>query len=419
MMAEPRVITAIDVGSSKIVALVGEAGAEFGAGRPGDFSVIGVGIVPSRGVKRGQIINVTEATAAIREAVDGAERSSVNKITSAIVSISGSHITSQNSQGAVAIGRGDQGVSSEDVNHSLEAAQAITVPNNREIIHVIPRHFRVDEQDGVRNPMEMLGFRLEVQAHIITGATTAIHNLLKCCSQAQVDVSELVLGPLASAEAVLTSTEREMGAIVVDIGSGTTDVAVFIDGAVWHTSCLEVGGSHFTSDLAICLRLPLETAEQVKIANGHCNVNDLPPDQPFVVAGFGDEQRVSVQRHDIAEILQARAEELFGLIMKEVKRSGYDGLLPAGLVVTGGASQLPGLREAAREVTGLPVRMAQPKDLQGLVDSLHSPAYSTGIGLLKWGMHDVVARPSKRRRPPIKFNLPIGGWLRNLLPKYT
>ncbi len=413
-MAEPRVVTAIDVGSSKVVALVGEARADNSSGMPGEFNVIGVGVVPSRGVKRGQIINVNEATAAIREAVDGAERSSGLKITNVIVSISGNHITSQNSQGAVAIGRGDQGVGVEDINHSLESAQAITVPNNREIIHVIPRHFRVDEQDGVRNPIGMLGFRLEVQAHIITGATTAIHNLLKCTSQAQVDVTELVLAPLASAEAVLTSTEREMGAIVVDIGSGTADVAVFIDGAVWHTSCIEVGGSHFTSDLALVLRLPLETAEQIKLSHGHANLADLPADQPFVVAGFGDEQRVSVQRREIAEILQARAEEFFGMVMQEVKRSGYDGLLPAGLVVTGGGSLLPGLRDVARQVTGLPVRMAQPRDLQGLVDSLHSPAYSTGIGLLKWGMHDVVARPSKRRRP--SFNIGIGGWLRNLLP---
>jgi cell division protein FtsA len=302
----------------------------------------------------------------------------------------------------------------EDINHSLESAQAISVPNNREIIHVIPRHFRVDEQDGVRNPIGMLGFRLEVQAHIVTGATTAIHNLLKCASQAQIDVNELVLAPLASAEAVLTSTEREMGAILVDIGSGTTDVAIFIDGAVWHAGVLEVGGSLFTSDLALCLRLPLETAEQIKLSHGHASTGEMPMDQPFVVTGFGDEQRVSIQRRDIAEILQARAEELFGLIMQEVKRSGYDGLLPAGLVVTGGGSLLPGLREVARDVTGLPVRMAQPRDLQGLVDTLHSPAYSTAIGLLRWGMHDIVARPSRRRRPT--FNFSFGGWFKNLLP---
>lgn len=409
-MAEPRVITAIDVGSSKVVSLVGEATAE-----PGEFSVIGVGVVPARGIKRGQIANVAEATSAIRESLDGAERSSALRINSAIVSISGSHIDSQNSHGAVAISRGDQGVGLNDINHSLESAQAISVPNNREIIHVIPRHFKVDEQDGVRNPIGMLGFRLEVQAHIVTGATTSIQNLIKCANAAQVQVSELVLTALGSAEAVLTSTEREMGVVLVDIGSGTTDIAIFIDGAVWHTCVLEVGGAHFTSDLALCLRLPLETAEQIKLSGGHCNPNDLPPGNPFIVAGFGDEERVSVQRREVAEILQARAEELFGLIVREIKRSGYDGLLPAGLVITGGGALLPGLREVAREVTSLPARIAQPTGLQGLVDTLHSPAYSTAIGLLKWGMHDIVARPSRRRRPTLNLN--VKGWWSNLLPK--
>ena len=409
-MAEPRIITAIDVGSSKVVSLVGEA-----TSVPGEFSVIGVGVTPARGMKRGQIINVAEATAAIRESLDGAERSSALKVNSAIVSISGSHIGSQNSHGAVAISRGDQGVSLNDINHSLESAQAITVPNNREIIHVIPRHFKVDEQDGVRNPIGMLGFRLEVQAHIVTGATTSIQNLIKCANAAQIEVSELVLTALGSAEAVLTSTEREMGVVLVDIGNGTTDIAIFIDGSVWHTRVLEVGGSHFTSDLALCLRLPLETAEQIKLANGHCNPDDLPLDNPFIVAGFGDAEKVSIYRREVAEILRARAEELFGLILQEIKRSGYDGLLPAGLVITGGGALLPGLRDVARDVTNLPVRIAQPTGLHGLVDTLHSPAYSTAIGLLKWGMHDIVARPSKRRRPTL--NLDVKGWWSNLLPK--
>ncbi len=409
-MAEPRIITAVDVGSSKVISLVGEATAA-----PGEFSVIGVGMAPARGMKRGQIINVAEATAAIRESLDGAERSSALKINSAIVGISGSHISSQNSHGAVAISRGEQGVNLNDINHSLESAQAISAPNNREIIHVIPRHFKVDEQDGVRNPIGMLGFRLEVQAHIVTGSTTSIQNLIKCANAAQIDVSELVLTALASAEAVLTPTEREMGVVLVDIGSGTTDIAIFIDGAVWHTCVLDVGGAHFTSDLALCLRLPLETAEQIKLANGHCNPNGLPLDNPLIVAGFGDEERVSVHRHEVAEILHARAEELFGMIVQEVKRSGYDGLLPAGLVITGGGALLPGLRDVARDVTNLPVRIAQPTGLQGLVDTLHSPAYSTVIGLLRWGMHDIVARPSKRRRPTLNLNMKA--WWGNLLPK--
>ncbi len=424
-MAEPRIVTAIDVGSSKVVALMAESPGEtrtVTAGPAGEFNVIGVGIAPSRGIKRGQIINISEAASAIHEAVEGAERSSANKISSAIMSIAGTHISTQNSQGTVAIGRGDQGVGQEDVDHAIEAAQAISVPNNREIIHVIARHFRVDEQEGVRNPMGMLGFRLEVQAHIVTGATTAIQNLMKCASMAQIEVPELVLAPLAAAEAVLTPTEREMGVILVDVGSGTTDVAIFIDGTVWHASTIEVGGGHFTSDLAMCLRLPLETAERIKISHGHAYPPDLSLEQPFVVAGFGDEQRITVQRRDIAMILQARAEELFGLVMQEVKRSGYDGLLTAGLVVTGGGSQLPGLREMGRDVTGLPVRIAQPRDIQGLVDNLHSPAYATAVGLLRWGMNEIMARPSRKRRASINLGgLGLGGFLANvmrqLLPK--
>lgn len=408
-MAEPKTITVVDVGSTKVVALTGEA-AENDAG----FTVIGVGMTSARGVRRGQIINVADATESIKEALAGAQASSGVKASHVLMSISGTHIQSQNSQGAVAIGRGDQGVTFDDINRALESAQAVTIPNNREILHVIPRHFRVDDQDGVRNPLGMLGFRLEVQAHIITCATTAMQNLLKCAQNAGIDVSEFVLAPLASAEAVLTPTEREMGAVLVDIGGGTTGVAVFIDGSAWHTHVLDVSASHFTSDLAQVLRLPLEAAEQLKVLYGSANPIDVPGDQMCEITGFGDEPLVRVQRREAAEILRARADELFGLIEQAIKRSGYDGLLPAGLIVTGGGSLLPGLRESAREVTGRPVRLTRPMALHGLVDSLQSPAYSTAIGMLHWGLQGVVAKPSKRRRFGPRLDLP--GWLRNLLP---
>jgi len=396
------------MGSTKVVSLVGEASAEV----DGLFTIIGVGMASTRGVRRGQIINVAEATESIRESLTGAEASSGIKSATVLMSISGNHIASQNSQGAVAIGRGDQGVTLDDINHALESAQAITVPNNREILHVIPRHFRLDDQDGVRNPVGMLGYRLEVQTHIITCATTAAQNLLKCAHTAGVDVSEFVLAPLASAEAVLTPTEREMGAVVVDIGGGVTGIAVFIEGAAWHTKVLDVGSQHFTSDLAQVLQLPMETAEQFKVTYGHASPLDVPGDQIVEMTGFGDEPRVRVMRREAAEIVRARADELFNLIETEIKRSGYDGLLPAGLVMTGGGSLLPGLRESARETTKRPVRLAHPANLQGLVDSLQSPAYSAAAGMLHWGMQGIAARPSKRRRGP--RDLP--GWLKNLLP---
>lgn len=408
-MAEPKTITVLDVGSTKVVALVGEA-----ADNEAGFTVIGVGMAVARGVRRGQIINVSDATACMKEALAGAQASSGVKASHVLMSIGGSHIASQNSQGAVAIGRGDQGVSFDDINRCLESAQAITVPNNREILHVIPRHFRVDDQDGVRNPVGMLGFRLEAQAHIITCATTAMQNLLKCAHAAGVDVSEFVLSPLASAEAVLTPTEREMGAVLVDIGGGTTGIAVFIDGSAWHTKVLDVGGSHFTSDLAQVLRLPMDAAEHLKVHYGHAHPPDVPVDQICDIVGFGDEPLVHVSRREAAEILRARADELFSLIEQEIKRSGYDGLLPAGLVITGGGSLLPGLRESARETTGRPVRLTRPMNLHGLVDALQSPAFSTAVGMLHWGLQGVVAKPSKRRRFGPRLDLP--GWLRNLLP---
>lgn len=412
-MAETgKIVTAIDIGSSKIVTLVGEAGET-----EGDFAIVGVGIVPSRGMKRGQIVNVNEVTQAIRESVDGAERSSATKISAALVSMAGNHIQSQNSHGAVAIGRGEQGVTQEDINRVLEAAQAVTVPNNREVIHVIPRHFKIDEQDGVRHPMGMLGYRLEAQTNIVTASSTAIQNLYKCLHQAQIEQAEVVLAPLASAEATLTPTEREMGVVMADIGHGTTDIAVYIDGAVWHVSVLEVGGWHFTSDLAKVLRLPLETAEQIKISHGHASLRDLPTDAPFVAAGFGDEGNISIQRRDMAEILHERARELFDLIMQEVKRSGYDGLLPAGLVLTGGGSSLPGMREVGRDVARLPVRIAMPTNLHGLVDSIRTPAYATSVGLVKWGMLNMVAKPARRRRGLPSINLNMKGWLSNLFPR--
>ena len=414
-MAEPKTITVVDVGSTKVVSLVGEASAEAanGVNNETGFTIVGVGMAPARGVRRGQIINVAEATEAIRDSLAGATASSGIKAASVLMSISGNHVASQNSQGAVAIGRGDQGVTLDDINHALESAQAITVPNNREILHVIPRHFRLDDQDGVRNPVGMLGFRLEVQAHIITCATTAAQNLLKCAHTAGADVHEFVLGPLASAEAVLTPTEREMGAVVVDIGGGVTGIAVFIEGSAWHTKVLDVGGQHFTSDLAQVLQLPMETAEQFKVTYGHASPMDVPGDQIVEMTGFGDEPRVRVMRRESAEILRARADELFNMIEGEIKRSGYDGLLPAGLVITGGGSLLPGLRESARDTTKRPVRLARPTNLHGLVDSLQSPAFSTAAGMLHWGSQGITTRPSKRRRFGPR-DLP--GWLKNLLP---
>lgn len=408
-MPETKTLTVVDVGSTKVLALVGELDdSEIG------FTVIGVGRAPSQGVRRGQVVNLAQATSAIREALIGAQISSGVRQTEAILSINGASVSSRNVNGTAPISRGYQGVTQQDVNRALESAQAVNLPSDRDILHVIPRRFRVDDQDGVRNPLGMLGFRLEVEAHLITISEVVEQNLIKCASDAGVAVSELVFAPLAAAEAVLTPAEREMGVVAVDIGGGVSGITIFIEGEAWYTSVIEVGGIHFTNDLAQVFSLPFETAERLKIDFGHANPNEVPVEQICDLAGFGDEPRVRVRRRDVAEVLNARAEELFELIINEIARSGYDGLLPAGLVLTGGAALLPGLRECARRITERPVRVAHPQGLHGLVDALQTPAASSAVGLLRWGTRELARRPARKRYPGEHFSL--REWLRKLLP---
>ncbi len=264
-------------------------------------------------------------------------------------------------------------IDQDDVARALDAAQAVAIPHNREIIHVIQRGFIVDGQDGIRMPIGMHGYRLEVEAHIITAAAATVENLRQCVQASGVQVSQFVLNPLASAEVVLSETERQMGAVVCDIGGGTTDLAIYIDGDIWHTMVLAVGGNHITSDIAHGLRLPLPQAEEIKKQYGHAIEDEVSESDLFTVRAFGEEHPIAVSRKELAHIIEARVEEIFQLVLQEIKRSGYDGLLPAGMVLTGGTSALPGMRSLASEVLGLPVRIAQPENLVGLVDQLHSP----------------------------------------------
>jgi cell division protein FtsA len=404
-----RTIVGIDVGSTKIATLVGESGTD------GALRIAGVGVVPSRGIKRGVVVNVAEATEAISASIEKAERSSGYQIARAFVSLAGTHVSAVNSRGVIAVARGERGIAQEDVDRAIEAARAIAIPTDREVLHVIPRGYSVDGQDGVRDPLGMTGFRLEVEAHIVTGATSSVHNLLKCVEGAHIAVDALVLDSIASGEAALTETEKEMGVALADIGGGTTDIAIFIDGSVWHTTILGVGGSHITNDVAVGLRVPAETAETIKVEHGHARHQTIDPVDAVEVEGFGDGGRMRIGRRDVAEIIEARAEEIFSLIMQEVKRSGYDGLLPAGLVITGGTAQLPGLRDLGRQVMNMPVRVGGPHDLVGLVDTISTPAFATGVGLLKWGdrQGDALSR-RKRSRPGLGQRLSV--FLRSLLP---
>jgi cell division protein FtsA len=387
-------LVGLDVGTTKICALVGEND-EFGGLR-----ILGVGLEPARGMRKGVVVNVEEASNAIANAVEKAQRSAGYEIGAAFVSLAGSHIASVNSRGVAGVGGASHGIDQDDIERALDAAQAIAIPHGREVLHVIPRGFSVDGQDGIRQPMGMHGFRLEVEAHIITAAAASVQNLTKCVEAAGVTVEAYVLNPLASGEVVLTDTEKEMGVVVCDIGGGTTDLAIYLDGNVWHTMVLSVGGNHLTSDIAHGLRLPADMAERIKIQHGNAFSGEVASTEHFSIQPFGEDRPVEVSRLDLATIIEARVEEMFSLVLQEVKRTGYDGLLPAGMVLTGGTSLLPGIRRVATEVLNLPCRTAGPTNLQGLVDKLEGPAFSTSVGLLRWAQHEsqAVGRVNGKKR---------------------
>ncbi|MBA2680844.1 MAG: cell division protein FtsA [Ktedonobacteraceae bacterium] len=377
---QERVIVGIDVGTTKICVLVGELD------RDGKLNIVGVGTCPSQGLRRGVVVNIEETVTSIAAALDRAERLSGKRITSATVGIAGSHISSENSKGFVAISPSHRDIEPNDISRAVEVARAIAVPANREMIHVIPRSYVVDGQEGIKNPIGMSGFRLEVEAHIITGSVSSMHNLIKCVQKAHVDIEDLVLEPLASGYAVLEDGETDLGVALVDIGGGTTDIAVYTDGAIWHSVVLPVGGNLITSDIAIGLRLPVGVAEELKIMYGHCDPSAIDDDDMIDLAQFMPDCDDLVPRKLLAEIIQARVDEIFGMVHEELKKSGYDGLLPAGIVITGGTAELPGILEVAGQILDLPARIGSPLGLHGLADSINRPAYATAVGLLLWAL---------------------------------
>src|SRR5215831_544065 len=382
-----ELVVGIDVGTTKICTIVGEVRAE-------DIYVVGVGVEPARGMKKGVVNDVAALTQAISASVHKAERSSGYEIGRAFVSVAGAHIDSKNSKGVVGISS-PRGVQIADLERAMDAARAVSLPHNREVLHVIPRSYTLDGQEGVRSPLGMHGFRLEVEAHIVMAATTSLQNLEKCVKGAGVFPDRFILNPLASGDIVLTDAEREMGVMVVDIGGGTTDLAIFIDGTVWHTAVISVGGWHVTNDIAQGLHLPYEIAEAIKIEYGNAEPSGIDPAQTFPVQPFGEEQLSFVKNADLAQIVYDRVEELFQLVLKEAKYSAYDGLLSAGIVLTGGSAQLPGMRQVASDVLKMPVRVAQPEHISGIADQLRHPSYSTSVGLLRLGL--VMDQEDERR----------------------
>lgn len=412
-----RTIVGIDVGTTKVCTIVAQV--QDG----GAVNILGVGLTPSKGLDKGVVVNIDDAVNAIATSVEKAERLSGYRIGTAFVGVAGRHISSLNSRGVVAVGRPDHEIARADIARAVEAAQAVAIPTQREIIHVIPRAYVVDGHEGIRDPIGMSGFRLEVETHIVTGEVMAIQNLIKSVQRAGVEIDDLVLQPLASGEAVLTAEDKDRGVMLVDIGGGTTDVAIFVQGGVWHTSVIPVGGNHFTNDLVYVLHTPHNTAEYLKLKYGSAIAGDPPEDGSDLIDAesltIGEKQKIS--RHTINEIIQARAEQIVELIYNEIRRSGYEGMLPAGVVLTGGCAQLPRFDELVREMLGVPVRIGSPGGLSGLADALDSPPYATGVGLLRWGsrhglaMHGAPPGGLERQGLGNAYER-FKGWLREFLP---
>jgi cell division protein FtsA len=409
-MSNDRIVVGIDVGTTKVAGLIAEVSEDD------HLEVIGVGIVPSRGMKKGVVVNPEEVVESIVSAVQKAEQQSGFKIVSAFVGISGGHISTQTSQGVVAVRHPDRQISPEDVQRALEAARVVTVPADREIVHVLPRHYIVDGQDGIKNPVGMLGHRIEVQTTIVSGAMTSVNNLVRCVERSGIGIDSLVLQPVAAAEAVLTEAEREIGVALVDIGSGTTDVGVFVEGALTFAAVLPVGGFQVSNDLAVGLRTPFAAAEEIKIRHGYALPELLEDDRMIDVSSFDTGDGRPVSRRQVSEIIEPRLEETFELVHEQLERADIRGL-PAGFVLCGGTAQLGGIRRLAAEVFHAPVRVGLPTGTYGLTDQISTPAYATSIGLLKWGLEQEFEPANTRGGMPLAgLGSAVTNWLRNFLP---
>lgn len=407
---QSQVVVGVDVGTTKTCALIAEIS------DADQLEVIGVGVVPSRGIKKGVVINTDEVVESIESAVVKAEQQSGFKIVSAFVGVSGAHISTQRSQGVVAIRHPERQISADDVQRAIDAARVVTVPGDREIVHVLPRHYVVDGEDGIRNPVGMLGHRIEVETTVVSGTMTSVNNLARCVERAGIGLDSLVLQSLAAGEAVLTEAERDLGVALVDIGGGTTDVAVFAEGALAYAGVIPVGGFQVSNDIAVGLRTPFAAAEEIKIRHGFAVPDLIEDDRMLDVSSFDSGEGRPVSRRALSEIIEPRMEETFDLVRQHVRKAGFRDL-PAGVVLCGGTAQMGGLRRLAAEMFRAPVRIGAPTGVYGLTDQIMTPAFATTVGLLKWGLEQEFEPASGRKgRPLAGLGSRIGGWFRNFLP---
>ena len=374
---EKNLIVGLDIGTSKVVAIVGELNDS------GSIDIIGIGSHPSKGLKKGVVVNIESTVLSIQRAIEEAELMAGCQIHSAYTGIAGSHIRSMNSHGIVAIRENE--VTAADIDRVIDAAKAVAIPADQKIIHILPQEFIIDNQEGIREPIGMSGVRLEAKVHMVTGSVSAAQNITKCVRRCGLEIDDIILEQLASSFAILTEDEKDLGVCVVDIGGGTTDIAVFTEGAIRHTAVIPIAGDQVTNDIAVALRTPTQYAEDIKVKYA-CALRQLTNlEDTIEVPGVGDRNPRRLSRQTLAEVVEPRYEELFNLIQNELKRSGFEDLIAAGIVLTGGSSKMEGLIELAEEVFHMPVRLGVPQNVTGLADIVKNPIYSTGVGLLHYG----------------------------------
>jgi cell division protein FtsA len=412
-MAKVRVIASLDIGSSKIRTVVGTL--DEGSQVP---NIIGVGIAPSTGMRKGAIIDVEETINSIASSLEDAERMAGEPINHVFLGIGGNNIESINSKGVIAVSHAGNEITEDDVDRVLEAAQAVSIPSNRRILRIIPKSFTVDEQKGIKYPVGMTGIRLEVEAHIITGLVPAVKNIEKCVLQAGVDIDDIIPSCLASAEAVLSKRQKELGVVVIDIGSGGTSVSVFEEGTTLHTAVIPVGGENVTNDIAIGLRTSIDTAEKIKMEYGTCSPADVNEREIIDLSLISKIDTQKVAKRHMAEIIEARYHEIFLLVRDELAKINRDGMLPAGAILTGASVKIPGILDLARETLNLPVQIGFPQNFDGVVDKIDDPAYATAIGLILWGSR-LENRSYGFSLKGINLKKSLGGakdWFKSLFP---
>ena len=377
MARKEHYLVGLDVGTSKVAAIVAEAVED------GSIDIIGIGVVEAQGIRRGVVVNLEAAVESIKKAIEEAELTAGVEIGSVHLGLSGAHLKAFNSRGVVAVSGANPEITHEDMRRAIDAAKGVSLPSGREILHVLPQDFMVDDQDGIVEPVGMKGTRLEVNVHVVTGSISSAQNITSCVNRAGVRVADTLIEQLAAAESVLTADERELGVALVDIGAGTTDLAIFERGSLWHTGVVEMGGNHFTNDIAVGLRTPIPEAEKTKRRSGCALASMIDETETIEVASVGGRQPRIMSRRILTEILQPRAEELFHALWDDIRKAGYERSLRSGIVLCGGGSLLDGMSEVAEQIFDLPIRRGCPVGVGGLTDHVNSPPFATGVGLVK------------------------------------